>query len=678
MSKSLTAISRARVSGIIFSRSNRTFARTLKTIRTSALNRNVQFNGRYIESQLQMGSVRCYTTDEPQMSTLDTITEAMANREFDKALKLCNKALESPIDNEEEHSHIISLKADAEINIGQLDVAIATYESGIATLPSSNTLKLHLADIYLELGRYEKVLELTARASPQGGKPDPDGLFLKAAAIFLMPGETAKGAPLKAACEAAINLCNQAIQINNELVEAYEIKGMALYKLGRYQEALDTLEAALKIDDELHDALYFRAMTQEKLGQFDKALLSINRILRLDTKRIDARAWLVKASVLNQLKRVDEALASLDAFGPSADRAVEATQGDTSMKIYRSIRLTPTRAAELKKDAFSLRLQVLEENDRYPEIIALLDPQLKKYQTEEPPSVSTDSQFTKAFDNNSAVDADSFLSYVQALIVSESLDEALNAARWGVALFPNNASAWYFKGTTAEAVGENDEADEAFDKAIAMDPSNLDYYASRAGLLIGQEQYRPALLLCQVALSREPTNMLFMYLKGVAHMGLDETKDALEAFDAIIAKDAAFNNYSAIEMRAQTLLNDFRYREAEHEYEKLLEMRGESAEGLMLQAIAVAKQKDQYNRAMEMLESAIKKYPNDVNLYVSKAVMLSTSKHEWQASLDVTEQALQLDPKHEEARLQKCKMLAELQQWERLPLRKRCEHLALF
>jgi tetratricopeptide (TPR) repeat protein len=538
----------------------------------------------------------------------------MANGEYDKALKLCNKALESPISDDEEHSHIISLKADAEINLGQLDVAIATYEHGISAIPTSNTLKLHLADIYLELGRYEKVLELTAKASPQGGKPDPDGLFLKAAAIFLMPGETAKGTPMKAASEAAINLCNQALQINNELVEAHEIKGLALFKLGRYQEALESLEAALKIDDDLHDALYFRAMTQEKLGLFDKALLSINRILRLDTKRIDARAWLVKASVLNQLKRVDEALAALDALIPSADRAVEATQEDTHMRIYRSIRLTPARAAELKKEAFALRLQILEENDRFSDIVTLLDPQLKKYQTEEPPAVSSESnQFTKAFENNSGVDVDTFISYVQALVVSENLDEALNAARWAVALFPANASAWYFKGTTAEAVGENDEADEAFDKAIAMDPSNLDYYASRAGLLIGQDQYRPALLLCQVALSREPANLLFLYLKGVAHMGLDESKEALEAFDSIITKDAAFNNYCAIEMRAQALLNDFRYREAENEYEKLLEKRGESAEGLMLQAIAVAKQKDQYNRAMGMLENAIKKYPTYVS-----------------------------------------------------------------
>jgi tetratricopeptide (TPR) repeat protein len=45
--------------------------------------------------------------------------------------------------------------------------------------------------------------------------------------------------------------------------------------------------------------------------------------------------------------------------------------------------------------------------------------------------------------------------------------------------------------------------------------------------------------------------------------------------------------------------------------------------------------------------------------------MLSTTKQEWQASLDVVEQALLLDPKHEEARLQKSKMLAELQQWEK-------------
>lgn len=529
----------------------------------------------------------------------------MASEKFEKAFKLCNKALEKPPSDESEHSHIISLKADAQVNLGNLAAAIQTYQEGISTLPTSSLLKMHLADIFLEMGEYQKVLELTALVNAQ--TPDPDALYLKAAAILYTPGEFASGTPLNAAAQAAVTLCNQALALSKDSVDALEIKGIALYKLGKIDEALQTLEAAYALDDERHDVLIFRAKIHNDRGTHDKALLSINRVLGMDTRKIDSRAWLIKATALAKLGRVDEALSALQSLAASADRAVVATSEDNALRIYRTMRLTAERAESLKREAAAMRFQILEESERYADIIKLLEPALKQFTAAGPTNTEGTAEFSIGDVTKPSLDV--LLTYGEALQANSNEDEALNVARWTVEFYPNEAAAWYLKGTTAEAAGEYDEADEGFDKAIAFDPSNLDYYASRSGLLIGMEESRAALLLIHVALSREPENLLFQYLKAAAHISLDEFPDALAALDVILTKDESYNNYGAIEMRARAYLNDFQYPKAEQEYLRLLEKRGETAEGLISYAVTIAKQPGQDARALAIFDDAIKKFP---------------------------------------------------------------------
>lgn len=56
---------------------------------------------------------------------------------------------------------------------------------------------------------------------------------------------------------------------------------------------------------------------------------------------------------------------------------------------------------------------------------------------------------------------------------------------------------------------------------------------------------------------------------------------------------------------------------------------------------------------------------SDVHLYVSKSVLLATSKNDWEGALAVVEQGLVYDPKNEEGLVQKAKMIAETQQWQK-------------
>ena len=100
-----------------------------------------------------------------------------------------------------------------------------------------------------------------------------------------------------------------------------EVLGIALYRAGRFQEALRELQAYRRITART-DQNHLIADSHRALGQPEKAIEPVRQALRARiSEEARAEASVVGASALSDLGRYSEALAMLKAFPTDARRA---------------------------------------------------------------------------------------------------------------------------------------------------------------------------------------------------------------------------------------------------------------------------------------------------------------------------------------------------------------------
>jgi tetratricopeptide (TPR) repeat protein len=91
-----------------------------------------------------------------------------------------------------------------------------------------------------------------------------------------------------------------------DYADAWNNKGVALFKLGRLEEALQTYNKAIAIKPVLHEAWYNKGVTLAALDRREEALEAYNKAIEI--KPDDAEAWANKGAALDALGRLDEAL----------------------------------------------------------------------------------------------------------------------------------------------------------------------------------------------------------------------------------------------------------------------------------------------------------------------------------------------------------------------------------
>lgn len=70
--------------------------------------------------------------------------------------------------------------------------------------------------------------------------------------------------------KSALKFFNKAIELKSDYVEAWNSKGLALYKLGRYDEALKAFDKAIELKFDYAEAWYNKGVILNKLGQYVK------------------------------------------------------------------------------------------------------------------------------------------------------------------------------------------------------------------------------------------------------------------------------------------------------------------------------------------------------------------------------------------------------------------------
>ncbi|MFX0133100.1 MAG: tetratricopeptide repeat protein [Candidatus Hodarchaeota archaeon] len=110
-----------------------------------------------------------------------------------------------------------------------------------------------------------------------------------------------------------INTQNKVLEIFDDYIKKYPKKllllykkGLILYNLERFDEALSCLNALLKYNPNYIAALFTEANIFEELEKFDDALTQFDKILKYDPE--NHRAWFLKGNLLSRLEQKEQAL----------------------------------------------------------------------------------------------------------------------------------------------------------------------------------------------------------------------------------------------------------------------------------------------------------------------------------------------------------------------------------
>ena len=102
----------------------------------------------------------------------------------------------------------------------------------------------------------------------------------------------------------------------------YLNKGISLYSLGKYTEAIDNYNKAISFRPNFSEAYSNRGASLYKLNEYDKAIESYDKAIEISPKYVDA--YMSKAVCLKNRGKYDEAIATYDKAiekkgGPGAD-----------------------------------------------------------------------------------------------------------------------------------------------------------------------------------------------------------------------------------------------------------------------------------------------------------------------------------------------------------------------
>lgn len=342
--------------------------------------------------------------------------------------------------------------------------------------------------------------------------------------------------------EAALADADRALELDPDLIEAYEPRILALLELERHSEAAASLEEAGRRMRE--------AGAPESALAWHCSTTAVFAAEAGDTERAEKTTEECLEKYPTDVTVVSNALKFYDSRG-ELDRSLEvaraAYDADRSQRNFRNVLAGRLRIAGKPEEGEALLREATEAKDPRTSAAAWAD--LAKYRQAMREHGAAADALARAVERAREVgepDPRLLFQYADALVMSGQLDRALQVAdeisvpvqssliRARVAqergdpakalqeydealrLWPDNPSARYYAARAAEQLGDFDRALEEYRYAVRIDPSATDARTRVAKLLIGQKEYRRAYQLLFLEANKHPLDpearILGMYL----------------------------------------------------------------------------------------------------------------------------------------------------------------------
>jgi len=214
--------------------------------------------------------------------------------------------------------------------------------------------------------------------------------------------------------------------------------------------------------------------------------------------------------------------------------------------------------------------------------------------------------------------------------------DALNAFDKAIEIDPNNANAWSGKGFALKNLERFQEALDAFDKATELDPDLLNAWLHKGYTLDGLGKQQDAIVVFQRIINIsdrliaiDPNGNTWKnkgdnpwHYKAEALKSLGENEDALIAYNIATSKDP--NNPYSWNGKGNTLFALGKYQEATDSYDKAIKIKSDEAQfwrskGDALKALGkVQEANEAYNKAYELTIAASAISSTGVNGFFSE------------------------------------------------------------
>lgn len=240
------------------------------------------------------------------------------------------------------------------------------------------------------------------------------------------------------------------------------------------------------------------------------------------------------------------------------------------------------------------------------------------------------------------------------------LPEAANLYRALIATNAGNAQALHLLGLLEAGRGNFAEARPLLDRALTLEPSNLQLLENCAGIFFQMRDYRAALDISTRGLAINAASPALAYVGAVALFKLNQFSQSLDQFDKLLARDPG--NVAAINERGAVLAKLQRHDEALASFEKALSVNPTYAEAHLNRAALYAEQ-DRADEALAGYDKALGLRPDLIMGWLGRGNVCCRLKR-YDDALSAAAKALALNPNFAEAWSARGGILAELRQPE--------------
>lgn len=197
---------------------------------------------------------------------------------YDSALSLTDEQIKKDSSN----AFLWNMQATLYFENGDTSKAITSMEHAINIYPLPEYL-IALGTIYAEV-KNAKALKIADNLLKLNRvKSGKDAMFIKGL-YFSYNNDKRK----------AINYFDSSLQMDFTYMFSYREKGIALYDLGKYEEAIEVLKRAVTIQNNFDEGYYWLGKCYEKIGKKDDAVQSYQAALLYDKNFSEAKEALNK------------------------------------------------------------------------------------------------------------------------------------------------------------------------------------------------------------------------------------------------------------------------------------------------------------------------------------------------------------------------------------------------